>query len=551
MTDGTGTSTYTYDSLGRLTQTGDGAGNQISFAYDLAGNQTSVIYPSAKTVARAYDADNRLASVTDWLGDKTTFAYNPDSGIASTTFPAATGNFDSYSYNTADQLTGITFAQTGGSALASLSYTRDPAGLLSAETATGLPGQGSTSYSYTPLEQLASAGSNTYKYDKADDLTVKDTTTSYTYDQANQLTASGTITHVGMTVPTGTYAYDSLGERISATAAPRAYSYDQAGRLTAAAPSGTAAATFAYNGDGLRTTENIPGGASATFAWDTTGPLPLLLSDGQNSYIYGPADLPIEQISSSGIPSYLHHDQLGSTRLITSQTGAHAGSFTYSPYGTLTASTGTVTTPLGYAGQYTDPQAGLVYLRARYYDPSTGQFLTRDPLEAQTRQPYSYAGDNPTNYTDPTGKWFGLDDLVVAGAGALVGAGLSAGEQLVSGNGFSVTKVLVQAGAGAAGAEAGYYCGPACGGAVAGGLSNLGGQLTDHGSVNPVELATATAYGGAIGAVIPIEEGAPVHVQGLVSATAGLAGDLVTQSVFDNGFGLLNPDSAFASVGCL
>jgi RHS repeat-associated protein len=38
-----------------------------------------------------------------------------------------------------------------------------------------------------------------------------------------------------------------------------------------------------------------------------------------------------------------------------------------------------------YAGQYTDTETGLQYLRARYYDPSTGTFLTRDPLEAQTR----------------------------------------------------------------------------------------------------------------------------------------------------------------------
>ncbi|MHB8660151.1 MAG: RHS repeat-associated core domain-containing protein [Solirubrobacteraceae bacterium] len=51
-----------------------------------------------------------------------------------------------------------------------------------------------------------------------------------------------------------------------------------------------------------------------------------------------------------------------------------------------------------------DPETGLQYLRARYYDPQTGQFLTRDPIEAQTRQPYSYANDNPVNNTDPTGQ---------------------------------------------------------------------------------------------------------------------------------------------------
>ena len=48
------------------------------------------------------------------------------------------------------------------------------------------------------------------------------------------------------------------------------------------------------------------------------------------------------------------------------------------------------------------------YLRARYYDPSTGQFVSRDPLVAKTRQPYAYAGDNPLNAVDPTGLDCGI-----------------------------------------------------------------------------------------------------------------------------------------------
>ncbi|MFL5733780.1 MAG: RHS repeat-associated core domain-containing protein [Chloroflexia bacterium] len=57
----------------------------------------------------------------------------------------------------------------------------------------------------------------------------------------------------------------------------------------------------------------------------------------------------------------------------------------------------------GYAGQYTDSDSGLQYLRARYYDPATQQFLSRDPLEAQTGQAYGYANGNPVNVTDPSG----------------------------------------------------------------------------------------------------------------------------------------------------
>ena len=75
--------------------------------------------------------------------------------------------------------------------------------------------------------------------------------------------------------------------------------------------------------------------------------------------------------------------------------------------GTLTGSTGSVTTPLGFAGEYTDAETGFVYLRNRYYDPATGQFISRDPLTAITRSPYGYVGGNPLNRTDPLGLYWG------------------------------------------------------------------------------------------------------------------------------------------------
>jgi RHS repeat-associated protein len=122
------------------------------------------------------------------------------------------------------------------------------------------------------------------------------------------------------------------------------------------------------------------------------------------SFIYGPSDLPIEQINNStGTVLYLHHDQQGSTRLLTGSTGKAEGKCSYSPYGTPTCE-GSATTPLGYDGQYTSSDTGLVYLRAREYDPSTAQFLSVDPLVWLTRAPYNYAGDNPLNRRDPRGQ---------------------------------------------------------------------------------------------------------------------------------------------------
>jgi RHS repeat-associated protein len=121
-------------------------------------------------------------------------------------------------------------------------------------------------------------------------------------------------------------------------------------------------------------------------------------------YVYGRRRASIEQINNTtGTVTYLHHDQQGSTRLITGSTGKTEATFTYGPYGETTGSTGTATTPLGYDAQYTSSDTGLIYLRNRVYDPTTAQFLSVDPLEKLTGAPYTYAGDNPVNEADPTG----------------------------------------------------------------------------------------------------------------------------------------------------
>jgi RHS repeat-associated protein len=133
----------------------------------------------------------------------------------------------------------------------------------------------------------------------------------------------------------------------------------------------------------------------------------MLLITEACGYVYGPWETTIEQISSGGTVTYLHHDQAGSTRLLTGSTGTVTGKCTYGAYGAPTCE-GTSTTPLGFDGAYTSSDTGLIYMRARTYDPATGQFLSVDPLKALTGAPYSYAGDNPVNYSDPSGLIFGI-----------------------------------------------------------------------------------------------------------------------------------------------
>jgi RHS repeat-associated protein len=162
--------------------------------------------------------------------------------------------------------------------------------------------------------------------------------------------------------------------------------------------------SYAYDGNALLQSATNSG-TTTQLTWDTSSGLPLMIVDGSTNIIYGPNNLPLEQIGSNNQPIYYHHDQLGSTRLLTNAAGSPVETINYSPYGTPTISSGTALTNLLFAGQYTDPNNGLIYMRARWYDPGTGQFLSVDPEETQTGAAYYYASDNPTDDVDPSGQF--------------------------------------------------------------------------------------------------------------------------------------------------
>lgn len=398
MKDGTGTTSYSYNQLGELTETKDGHGDKASYAYDLAGEVTQITYPNGKTVKDSYDKAGRLSSLTDWLSHTISFAYDPDSQPITETFPEASGETDHYSYNRNGQQSEAKMLK-GSETLASIAYKRDNDGQVTKETQTGLPGEASVEYTYTSNEQLESAGSTGWEYDAAGNPT-KDAGATATFNAGDELTKDGSTS----------YSYNEVGQRTKATpetGPATTYGYNQAGNLTSVKRPEEGSTpkiedSYTYDGNGLRASETI-GSETKHLTWQLTGSLPLLLSDGTNSYIYGPQETPVEQINSEEHATYLHHDQQDSTRLLTSESGEATGSYTYGPYGEKAGHTGTATTPLGYDGQYTSSDTGLIYLDARSYDPATGQFLSVDPAVASTGTPYIYTNDNPTTYADRSG----------------------------------------------------------------------------------------------------------------------------------------------------
>jgi RHS repeat-associated protein len=436
MKDGTGTTAYTYDQLDRLERVEDERANSgpievVKYGYDLANELTKLTYPNGKEVERGYDKAGRLTSVKDWLGNTTSFTYNEDSAPTGTIFPAATGEEDKYFNDGADRTSEVSFRK-GSTTLASVAYSRDPEGNVTTTVTSGLPEEETAEYTYDKNGRLASAGpsgsTTTYEYDLANNSTKFGSTTQH-FGEADELKESGATKN----------EYNELGERTEAipSSGPRTtYTYDQAEELTSVSRSEGPPIndSYTYNGEGLRSSQKVSG-VTTYLSWNEAEGLPVLLTDGVNSFVYGPEGLPVEQVSSGGTVTYLHHDQAGSTRLITGEAGEILGSYSYGPYGETTGRTGTATTPLGYDGEYTNSDTGLIYLRNRIYDPSTGQFMSVDPLEPLTRERYSYATDSPLNYDDPAG----LEGEETGGGGVpspweiVVGGVHATGEVLVGG----------------------------------------------------------------------------------------------------------------------
>jgi RHS repeat-associated protein len=108
----------------------------------------------------------------------------------------------------------------------------------------------------------------------------------------------------------------------------------------------------------------------------------------------------------SGLSSYYEQDALSSVTSLSNLAGTLANTYSYDSFGKLTASMGTLTNPFQYTGRDNDLETGLYYYRARYYDYSSGRFLSEDPLSIRDHlNMYAYVRNNPLNFDDPFGLY--------------------------------------------------------------------------------------------------------------------------------------------------
>jgi RHS repeat-associated protein len=185
----------------------------------------------------------------------------------------------------------------------------------------------------------------------------------------------------------------------------QSYTYDAANRLVGVSQ-GEDVYTYAYNGLGDRVSQ-VLNGQTTNYALDLNAGLTQVLQDGEQTYLYGVNR--VAQVAETQV-GYFLPDALGSVRQMVDETGAVTLQQSYSPYGEVVVSEGTGETDYAFTGEWQSASTNLVYLRARFYQPSTGRFLNRDKWEGEPKQPktfnyWNYAESNPIKYTDPTGMY--------------------------------------------------------------------------------------------------------------------------------------------------
>jgi RHS repeat-associated protein len=226
----------------------------------------------------------------------------------------------------------------------------------------------------------------------------------YTYDAADKLQSAGPATFV----------YDSNGNQTSQKMGKTTitYGYDAADRLISVSGGSRPASGFTYDGDGNRVSQKV-GGSTYTYLNDVANGFTTVLDeigpDGAIHYVRGRG-----LISADGptFTYFYHYDAQSTVAGVTDTTGHLAERYVTDAWGQRQLS---VPNPgigtqnkFGYTGEALDPGTGLTYLRARYYDPTLGRFISRDTFNGFERSPqtlnrFIYVRNNPATLTDRTG----------------------------------------------------------------------------------------------------------------------------------------------------
>jgi len=456
-----------YNAANQLTETvGVSPGGAVSYTYWPAG-QVSNVTSAAGDCAYSYDGAERVTAIESPEGGFL-YTYDPNNGLVAEVAFTNSGMTACYDYDVMDRVTSITWRDSVGSALRSLAYEYNDAGMVTEVKC----GDGKRRrFQYDGLDRLTGetgwdasgrcVTNETYAYDEVGNRIRKQgeySSVSYTYPYG---TAGNRLSEYSVSVETprprgSLFVLDGRGtggavRGRTVQAATNAYLYDAAGcittvvssasttdstlrlkwnnlyQLTSVVEDGVPAESYAYDALGRRVA--VSAGAAAThLIYDGIHVVAEVDADGSltRSYTYGPGIDSILAMTSHGPTStnvyYFMTDHLGSVHAVTDASGTIVESYEYDAWGRV----------LGVydgAGKELDCSAvgnrflwqgreyswpihvatggnGLYFFRARWYDPNTGRWLSKDPIGiAGGLNQYVFCGNNPINFRDPWGLW--------------------------------------------------------------------------------------------------------------------------------------------------
>ncbi|HAM50579.1 MAG TPA: hypothetical protein DCP92_07725 [Nitrospiraceae bacterium] len=455
------TISYQYNLMGKLTNMTDQLGNSETYTYDLNDNLRTMTDRKGQTTAYTYDSLNRVTRVDYADGSYTTYTYDTTGKVTTITDSVSGTITYTYSTSTSGGPVGKVLSET--TPLGSISYTYDAIGRRTSMTVLGQP---VVNYSYdadsrlTGLSTIINGNASSFGigYDtlgRRASLTLPNGVTSvYTFDNGSRLLNLQHLGPLTQVLESLSYTYDANGNRLSMNRSPlplplpqaasnTSYSaanqmlsfsdknitYDADGNMASVTNS---CGTTTYTWDARNRLVGINGfnpdcsQLAASFEYDALGRRIQKTINGLTiQYVYDGVDIiqeiengqvtanyvrtlsidePLARIKSDGTVRYYQRDALGSVIALTDGTGAVQTTYTYDPFGNVTVTGETSDNPFQYTGRENDG-TGLYYYRARYYSSELQRFISEDPIRFKGGiNFYAYVKDNPTNYTDPTGK---------------------------------------------------------------------------------------------------------------------------------------------------
>jgi RHS repeat-associated protein len=428
MADGVGSETYSYNNLGEMTQLQKVIGTTTyttGYAYNLAGELSSITYPSTRVVQQSFDTIGRLCAV----------------GTSGSTCSSGTTYASGYAYNAAFQVTGFNYGNGVAAAfgytpdrllLQSLAYTKGSSTLFSTNywyktdatnCPSGAPGNNgqiqcitdnvdsgrTVSYAFDTLYRLTSAttnGSTNYPkwglsmtYDRYGNRSAQSVTAGSGVP-SNSVTVSATTNQI-----TGSpYAYDANGNMTND--GNNTLVYDAVNRVLSAT-NGSNSGTYSYDGHSLRV-KKVAG--STTTVYIFSGPRVIAEYDNGASvgspsreYIYSRGTL-LAKIDSSGT-KYYHRDHL-SNRVITDSSGNTLEQLGHYPFGESWYNASG--DKFLFTSYERDSESGNDYAMMRFHINRLARFSSPDSMAGSFGNPQSlhrfgYVLNDPINLTDPQG----------------------------------------------------------------------------------------------------------------------------------------------------